>query len=116
MTDSDTFRGTVRYFRADQASALAVVDLPPDVTARLGGLKQIRVRALVNGQPFVSNTMPGGGGRLALSLSRQIVTATGLHFGEQADFAVERLARERAPGEGLDTRAGWRYISRYDIS
>ncbi len=91
MTESHAFHGTVRYFRAEQGSGLAVVDVPPDVTARLGGLKQVRVRALVNGQPFVSNTMPAGGGRLALSLSRQILEASGLHVGDEADFALERL-------------------------
>ena len=91
MTGSHPFRGTVRYFRAEQASGLAVVDVPPDVTAQLGGLKQFRVRALVNGRPFVSNTMPAGGGRLALSLNRQILEASGLRVGDEADFAVERL-------------------------
>jgi Domain of unknown function (DUF1905) len=56
------FRATVRYFRPEQASGLTVVDVPADVTTRLGGLKQLKVKVVVNGQPFDSNTMPAGSG------------------------------------------------------
>jgi hypothetical protein len=50
-----------------------VADVPPEVAGRLGGLKQLRVRAVVNGKEFLSNTMPAGGGKLALSLNRAIL-------------------------------------------
>ena len=91
MSDDRTFRSTVRYFRPDKASGLTVADIPADVTERLGGLKQLRVRAIVNGREFVSNTMPAGGGKLALSLSKAILKECGLDVGEEADFEVERL-------------------------
>jgi hypothetical protein len=92
MPDRQPFRGTVRYFRPEKASGLIVVDVPPDVTATLGGLKQLRVRAVVNGQEFTSNTMPAGGGVLALSLNKQILKDCGLGVGDEADFEIERLA------------------------
>ena len=71
---------------------LAVVDIPADVTAALGGLKQMRVRAIVNGNEFTSNTMPAGGGKLALSLSKQILKNCNLSVGDQATFEIHRPA------------------------
>jgi hypothetical protein len=91
MSAGQPFRATVRYFKPERASGLTVVDVPPDVTASLGGLKQLRVHAMVNGRVFTSNTMPAGGGRLALSLSKQILGATGLGVGDEAEFQIERV-------------------------
>jgi hypothetical protein len=91
MTEVPTFRAAVRFFRPEQASGLAVVDVPPEVTATLGGLKQQRVRATVNGREFTSNTMPAGGGKLALSLNRQILEDCSLSVGDEATFSIERL-------------------------
>jgi len=91
MADDDSFRSTVRYFNPEKASGLTVADVPPDVTARLGGLKQMRVRAVVNGKEFTSNTMPAGGGKLALSLNKSILKACDLSVGDEAEFEVERL-------------------------
>ena len=91
MSEAPTFRAAVRFFRREQASGLAVIDLPPEVTAELGGLKQQRVRATVNGRECTSNTMPAGGGKLALSLNRQILKDAGLDVGDEATFSVERL-------------------------
>ncbi|HET8784824.1 MAG TPA: DUF1905 domain-containing protein [Candidatus Limnocylindrales bacterium] len=91
MSDERAFRSTIRYFRPEKASGLTVADIPPRVTEHLGGLKQLRVRAIVNGREFVSNTMPAGGGKLALSLSKAILKELGLAVGDEADFEVERL-------------------------
>ena len=85
------FHGVVRYFRPERASGLAVVDLPGEVTAVLGGLKQMRVRGALNGTEFSSNTMPAGGGVLALSVSRKLLDAAGLHVGDRADVEIERV-------------------------
>lgn len=68
-----------------------MVDVPAEVTAQLGGLKQMRVRATINGKEFSSNTMPAGGGRLALSLNKQILSTCGLTIGDEATFSIERL-------------------------
>jgi hypothetical protein len=91
MSQAPTFRAAVRFFRPEQASGLAVVDVPPEVTAKLGGLKQQRVRATVNGREFTSNTMPAGGGRLALSLNKQMLKECGLSVGDEAHFQIERM-------------------------
>src|SRR5262245_59783094 len=68
VPDRTRFNGTIRYYRPERAAGLAVVDVPGDVTATLGGLKQMRVRGALNGTEFTSNTMPAGGGVLALSV------------------------------------------------
>ena len=85
------FRGTVRFFRPERAAGLAVVDVPSDVTAALGGLKQMRVRGVLNGLEFTSNTMPAGGGILALSVSRKLLDAAGLSVGDEAEIEIERV-------------------------
>jgi uncharacterized protein DUF1905 len=91
MSDDHTFRSTVRYFRPEKASGLTVADVPPEVATRLGGLKQLRVRAVVNGREFTSNTMPAGRGVLALSLSKAILRECGLAVGDEAEFEIEPL-------------------------
>jgi hypothetical protein len=83
------FRSTVRYFRPEQGSGLTVADVPGEVTAALGGLKQQRVKLTVNGQPFTSNTMPAGGARLAVSLNKAILKAAGLSVGSEATLEID---------------------------
>ena len=90
MTTASRFRGLVRYFRPELKKGLAVVDIPKTVTAGLGGLKQMRVRGTLNGVEFSSNTMPAGGGVLALSVSRKLLEAAGLKVGDETDVEVER--------------------------
>jgi len=85
------FSGKVRFFRPEAKSGLAVMDIPKDVAAHLGGLKQMRVRGTINGVDFTSNTMPAGGGILALSLSRKLLDTAGLQVGHKADVEVEKI-------------------------
>lgn len=91
MARRSLFRGTIRFFRPERASGLAVVDIPTDVTAVLGGLKQMRIRGVLNGIEFSSNTMPAGGGVLALSVSRKLLDAAGLSVGDEAEIEIERV-------------------------
>jgi hypothetical protein len=91
MPARSRFRGKVRYFRPERASGLAVVDIPSDVAAALGGLKQMRVKGIINGLEFTSNTMPAGGGVLALSVSKKLLDAASLKVGESAEVEIERL-------------------------
>jgi len=100
VADRSSFRGRVRYWRPEQAAGLAVVDIPPDVAAILGGLKQMRVRGALQGAEFTSNTMPAGGGRLALSVSRKMLANAGIIVGDEAQIEIERIppgATQRNP-------------------
>ena len=85
------FVGKVRYFRPAQRSGLAVIDIPKEVAGRLGGLKQMKVTGTIEGVAFTSNTMPAGGGVLALSLSKQLLGSAGLVVGDRADVDLERI-------------------------
>ena len=91
MADALRFHGTIRYFRPAQQGGLAVIHIPHDVASVLGGLKQMRVRGLMNGTEFTSNTMPAGGGVLTLSVSRRLLADAQLRVGDEADIEIERL-------------------------
>ena len=88
---SERFRGRVRYFRPEKASGLAVIDIPAGVTEQLGGLKQMRVKGVINGVAFASNTMPAGGGVLALSVSKRLLADARLSVGDTASVEIERI-------------------------
>jgi hypothetical protein len=91
MAAPSRFRGTVRYFRPELKRGLAVVDIPNTVATELGGLKQMRVQGKLNGVDFSSNTMPSGGGVLALSLSQKLLSTAGLKVGDETEVEVQRI-------------------------
>lgn len=90
MPDASRFKGKVRFFRPELKAGLAVVDIPKTVATALGGLKQMRVRGKLNGVEFNSNTMPAGGGVLALSLSRKLLGEAGLEVGDEVEVDLRR--------------------------
>ena len=75
-----------------------MVDVPKSVATQLGGLKQMRVRGKLNGVEFNFNTMPAGGGVLALSLSRKLLGDTGLKVGDEIDVELKRIDPNRSTG------------------
>jgi hypothetical protein len=85
-----TFRGVVRYFRPEQGSGLAVIDIPAEVADGLGGLRQMKVRGSLNNTEFASNVMPAGGGVLALSVSKKLLGAAGAAVGDEVTVEIER--------------------------
>jgi len=89
MTGQVSFEGQVRYWKPERAGGLAVADVSPDLIPSLGGLRQRRVQGTINGKDFVSSTMPAGDGRLALSVSRAMLTTAGLAVGDTAHFTIE---------------------------
>ena len=50
----------------------------------------MRVAGKLNGVEFRSNTMPAGGGVLALSVSRKLLDEAGLKVGDTAEIEVAR--------------------------
>jgi hypothetical protein len=89
------FRATIRYGRPESQSGLAVADIPSEHIAALGGLKQIRVRGRINGAEYLSNVMPAGSGRLALSVSQKMMAAAGVGVGGEAEFEIEAVPPAR---------------------
>ena len=88
------FAGTIRHWDPEKQSGLAVVDVPSDHIATLGGLKQQRVRGTIGGADFVSNVMPAGSGRLALSVSKVMMGAAGVGIGDSADVTITGVGRD----------------------
>jgi hypothetical protein len=88
------FKSRVRHWNPDAASGLAVADIPGDEIPKFGGLRQQRVRGTVGGMKFASNVMPAGGGRLAVSMSKAILTAAGIGVGDEVDFVITGIGRD----------------------
>ena len=87
------FSSRIRYWNPERQSGLAVADIPGEHIATLGGLKQQKVTGTLGGQRFASNVMPAGGGRLALSVSKAMMTAAGAAVGDEADIEITAVGR-----------------------
>ena len=85
------FRATIRYFRPERASGLAIAEVPSEYVQELGGLKQMRVQVTINGAEYSSNVMPAGSGRLALSVSQKMMKAAKVTVGSEAVFEIRRV-------------------------
>jgi hypothetical protein len=87
------FVTTIRYWNPEKASGLAVADVPAAHVDALGGLRQQHVTGRIDGQPFASNVMPAGAGRLALSVSKAMQQATGTLVGDEVEVSIESVGR-----------------------
>jgi len=92
--DPVRFAGRIRYWNPERASGLAVADIPAEHVPTLGGLKQQRVRGFIAGSAFESNVMAAGGGRLALSVSKAMMTAAGVGIGDEPEFEISAVGRD----------------------
>ena len=88
------FRGQIRFWNPGKASGLAVADVPPEHVPTLGGLRQQRVRGILGGAAFASNVMPAGGGRLALSVSKAMMSAAGAGIGDEVAIEIGAVGRD----------------------
>jgi hypothetical protein len=92
--ESVRFSGTIRYWNPDKGSGLAALDIPVDHVQALGGLKQRRVRGTLDTVEFTSNVMPAGSGRLALSVSKAMMSASHLTIGKVAEFEITKVGSD----------------------
>jgi Domain of unknown function (DUF1905) len=92
--ESVRFSGTIRYWDPDKGSGLAVVDIPADHVKALGGLKQQRVHGTLDAVEFTSNVMPAGSGRLALSVSKAMMSASHLTIGDVAEVEIAKAGAD----------------------
>jgi hypothetical protein len=84
----------VRYWDPAKRSGLAVADIPAEHVQALGGLRQQRVTGTIGGRPFTSSVMPAGGGRLALSVSKQMLKDAGSGVGDVVDVGISAVGRD----------------------
>jgi hypothetical protein len=92
--ESIRFVGLIRYWSPEKSSGLAVVDIPAPQIAAIGGLKQVRVRGTIASTEFTSNVMPAGSGRLALSVSKAMMTAAKVAVGDSAAIEITAIGRD----------------------
>ncbi len=88
------FAGSIRYWNPERASGLAVADIPAEHIPAIGGLRQQRVRGTLGGQEFASSVMPAGGGRLALSVSKAMMSAAQVAVGDEAEIEITAVGRD----------------------
>jgi len=91
-----TFSGQVRRWREDKPGGLAVVDIPADLVAGLGGRRQMRVTGHLNGSPFTGSTMLVAGGGFCVGVSKAALTEAGASVGDDVQLSI-------TPAEGRPT-------------
>jgi hypothetical protein len=84
------FRGRIRRWREDKPGGLAVIDIPAELVAGLGGRKQMRMAGSLNGVAFTGSTMLVAGGGFCVGVSRAALKAAGLAEGDEVDVTLER--------------------------
>lgn len=82
------FSGRVRRWREDKPGGLAVVDVPADLIAALGGRRQMRVTGTLNTASFTGSTMLVAGGGLCLGVSKAALTAAGAGVGDEVQLSI----------------------------
>jgi hypothetical protein len=90
MAASARFEGRIRHWREEPPGRLAVVDIPPDHVAALGGRRQWRVRGTINGVPFTASTMLAAGGGFCVGASRAAMVAAGVGVGDNVTVEISR--------------------------
>ena len=88
------FRGLVRRWREDKPGGLAVVDIPPELVAGLGGRRQMRMAGSLNGTSFTGSTMLVAGGGFCVGVSRAALKASGVSVGDEVEVQLERASDE----------------------
>jgi Domain of unknown function (DUF1905) len=82
------FSGRVRRWRDDKPGGLAVVDIPADLIADLGGRRQTRVTGSLNGAPFTGSTMLVAGGGLCVGVNKAALKAAGAGVGDDVHLSI----------------------------
>jgi hypothetical protein len=88
------FSALVRYWDPEKGSGLSVADIPGEHIGALGGLRQQRVTGTIRERPFTSSVMPAGGGRLALSVSKQMLKDAGASVGDSVEVEIDSVGRD----------------------
>ena len=88
MAERVTFRGRVRRWDESKPGGLAVVDIPADLVAALGGRHQYRVEGSLNGAEFGGSTMLVAGGGFAVGVSKAALKAASADVGDEVDLVI----------------------------
>ncbi|TDD64601.1 DUF1905 domain-containing protein [Jiangella aurantiaca] len=86
------FTGRVRRWREDKPGGLAVVDVPAELVAELGGRRQYRVTGTIEDAPFTGSTMLVTGGGLCVGVSKAALEAAGAAVGDEVSLDITPAA------------------------
>ena len=89
MAQPVRFTATIRHWREDPPGGLAVIDIPTEFVAALGGRRQRHVEGTINGARFGGSTMLVAGGGFAVGVSKAAMTAAKTSVGSTVDVALE---------------------------
>ena len=98
MSERVTFRGRVRRWDESKPGGLAVVDIPADLVAELGGRRQYRVEGTLNGAAFGGSTMLVAGLGFAVGLSKASLGAANADVGDEVELVVAPAVRQPTAG------------------
>jgi hypothetical protein len=90
MGETIRFSAVIERPWRDPTGGGAMVQVPHDAIAVLGGLKQMRVTGTINGLEFRSSTMPGGEGRLYIGVHKATRAAAGVTYGDSVELEITR--------------------------
>jgi Domain of unknown function (DUF1905) len=90
MAGSVTFTGRVRTWRNDPPGGLAVIDVPDELVAGLGGRRQYRVRGTLDGSSFTGSTMLVAGGGFCVGVSKAALQSAGRTVGDEVEVTLGR--------------------------
>ena len=85
------FRGHIRRWKEDKPGGLAVVDIPAEFVAGLGGRRQMRMAGELNGAPFTGSTMLVADGGYCVGVSRAAMQAAEVTVGDEVEVQLERF-------------------------
>jgi hypothetical protein len=88
MAGPVSFRGRVRRWDESKPGGLAVVDIPAEHVAELGGRRQYRVEGTLNGAPFGGSTMLVAGGGFAVGVSKASLGQAAADVGDEVELVV----------------------------
>jgi hypothetical protein len=92
MSERIRFTGRVRRWDETKPGGLAVVDIPADLVAPLGGRRQMRVSGTIAGASFTGSTMLVAGGGFCVGVSKAALTAAGASVGDEVELEIEKAA------------------------
>jgi hypothetical protein len=90
MAEEIQFHGRIRHWREDPPGGLAVIDIPAEHVATLGGRRQWKVEGTVNGAAFAGSTMLVAGGGYCVGISKASMKAAGAAVGEPVEVVLRR--------------------------
>jgi hypothetical protein len=91
-----SFHGRIRRWNEDRPGGLAVIDIPADLVADLGGRRQMRMAGALNGARFTGSTMLVAGGGFCVGVSLAAMRAAEVTVGDEVEVHLERFTNPSA--------------------